>query len=133
MAQKKQAARKFSLRRNPTVTIEIDGRDYDVQLGNVTFAIRAARWQESLQRIVDGDVAPDDLASAFEDLADEGRALVASLMGDEAAGDLLGGDNSLNLYRVIDLVIILADVVSGEESKSAMRALARTPDTADED
>ncbi len=56
-------------------------------------------------------------------------------MGNEAdaADRLVGGPNALNVYRIIDVVRILVDVVGSEESMEAMRAAAGSTDTLDED
>ena len=126
-------ARQYTLRKNPVANIEIDGRPYEVQLGNVSFAIEAVKWENSLKAIATGKTDPKKLPRRFTELAAEGRELVATLMGDAAAEELVGGRNALNLYRIIDVVTILSDVVSSEESKQAVRALALVPETADED
>ena len=127
------AARKYTLRKNPVARIEIDGRPYEVQLGNITFAAAAARWQTSLQALATGRTDPKKLGARFTKLADDGHALVASLMGEKAADELVGGANAINFYRLVDVVTILADVVGSDESMEAMRALARAVPTADED
>lgn len=126
-------ARKYTLRKNPVAEIEIDGEPYEVQLGNLSFAVEVAKWERSLRGIASGEVGREELVSVFGRLADEGRELVASLVGDAAAEELVGGRNALNFYRLIDVVRILADVVSGEESMEAMRAVSAAPETADED
>ena len=126
-------AKQYTLRKNPVANIEIDGRPYEVQLGNVSFAIEAVKWENSLKAIATGKTDPKKLPRRFTELAAEGRELVATLMGDAAAEELVGGRNALNLYRIIDVVTILSDVVSSEESKQAVRALALVPETADED
>ena len=70
---------------------------------------------------------------ALREAARSGREIVASAMGDEAADRLVGGSNVLNVYRIIDVVRILVDVVGSDESLEAMRAAAGSIDTLDED
>lgn len=127
------AVRKYALRKNPVARVEIDGTAYDVELGNITFAVEASRWQTSLQAVASGKTDPKKLGARFARLAKEGHDLVASLMGDKAADELVGGRNALNLYRLVDVMNILADIVNSDESREAMRALAAAAATADED
>lgn len=126
-------AKKYSLRKNPVAEIEIDGKPYEVQLGNVSFTTAAAGWQKKLQGIVDGSVPHDELADVFIGLAGDAHDMVASVMGEAATEELIGGPNSLNFYRIIDVVNIITDVMGSEQSKAAIAALSSVPETADED
>ncbi|NMF55683.1 hypothetical protein HF320_04995 [Collinsella sp. KGMB02528] len=118
----------YELRKNPKKRIRIDGGEYSVQLGNPTFVLLAAEWQEQLQAIATG---PDDVAG-LRKLASDGKRLVASVVGAEGAEKLMGGDNALNLIRLIDLVGILAEVISSPESMEAVREVAASVATLDE-
>lgn len=115
-------ARKYTLRKNPTMPIEIDGRPYEVQLGNVSFLLDADEWQRGLERLAGSK--PGTVAGDVRKLAESGRAIVASVLGDEAADELVGGQNSLNLYRLIDVVRILADAIGSDEAIGAMAGAA---------
>ncbi len=117
--------REYEIERNPVERVSIDGREYDVELGNLTFALDAAEWAESLRSLAGAESMEEgDLASRFEALCSAGRSMVASLVGDEAAEELVGGRNRLNIYRLMGVVGALADVVSGEASMRAMAEAA---------
>lgn len=113
-------ARKYTLRKNPTMAIEVDGRPYEVQLGNVSFLLDADEWQRGLERLAKPGAGADDARR----LAESGRAIVATALGDEAADELVGGENRLNLYRLIDVVRILADAIGSDEAMGAMAGAA---------
>lgn len=129
MAKKKtDSVKGYALRKNPEKNIEIDGETYTVQLGNPTFVLIAADWQERLQSMGTTSVTLDGLRS----LAADGERLVASVMGAEAAEKLVGGANALNLIRLIDVVRILTEVLSSPESMEAVREAATSVKTLDE-
>ena len=119
-AEGRMTTRTYTLRTNPTMGIEIDGRPYEVQLGNVSFLLDADEWQRGLERLAKPGAGPDDVRA----LAESGRAIVASALGDEAANELVGGENRLNLYRLIDMVRILADAIDSDEAMGAMAGAA---------
>ena len=70
---------------------------------------------------------------ALREAARSGREIVASAMGEQAAERLVGGSNALNVYRIIDVIRILVDVIGSDESIKAMRAAASSTNTLDED
>lgn len=125
-------AKSYTLRKNPTAEITIDGEKYEVELGNPSFIFAADEWRRALTGISE-KLSEDDQMKALREAARSGREIVASAMGDEAADRLVGGSNALNVYRIIDVVRILVDVVGSDESMEAMRAAAGTTDTLDED
>lgn len=125
-------ARSYALRKNPTAQINIDGEEYEVELGNPSFVFAADEWRRALAGISER-AGEDDQMKALRDAARSGREIVASAMGEDAADRLVGGPNALNVYRIIDVVRILVDVVGSEESMEAMRAAAGSTDTLDED
>lgn len=125
-------AKSYTLRKNPTEQITIDGEEYEVELGNPSFIFAADEWRRALTGISEkfGD---DDQMKALREAARSGREIVASAMGEQAADRLVGGPNALNVYRIIDVIRILVDVVGSDESIEAMRAAAGSTDTLDED
>lgn len=125
-------AKNYTLRKNPVAEITIDGEKYEVELGNPSFIFAADEWRRALTGISE-KLGEDDQMKALREAARSGREIVASAMGDEAADRLVGGSNALNVYRIIDVVRILVDVVGSDESMEAMRAAAGTTDTLDED
>lgn len=125
-------AKSYTLRKNPTEQITIDGEEYEVELGNPSFIFAADEWRRSLTGISE-KLGEDDQMKALREVARSGREIVASAMGEQAADRLVGGSNSLNVYRIIDVIRILVDVVGSDESIEAMRAAAGSTDTLDED
>ena len=113
-------ARTYTLRKNPTMPIEVDGRPYEVQLGNVSFLLDADEWQRGLEKLTAKGSTMEDVRR----VADAGRGIVASALGDEAADELVGGANRLNLYRLIDVVRILADAIGSDEAMGAIAGAA---------
>ncbi len=125
-------AKSYTLRKNPTEQITIDGEEYEVELGNPSFIFAADEWRRSLTGISE-KLGEDDQMKALREVARSGREIVASAMGEQAADRLVGGSNALNVYRIIDVIRILVDVVGSDESIEAMRAAAGSTDTLDED
>ena len=125
-------AKSYTLRKNPTEQITIDGEEYEVELGNPSFIFAADEWRRALIGISE-KLGEDDQMKALREAARSGREIVASAMGEQAADRLVGGPNALNVYRIIDVIRILVDVVGSDESIEAMRAAAGSTDTLDED
>nr|DAL82001.1 MAG TPA: hypothetical protein [Caudoviricetes sp.] len=125
-------AKSYTLRKNPTEQITIDGEEYEVELGNPSFIFAADEWRRALTGISE-KLGEDDQMKALREAARSGREIVASAMGEQAADRLVGGPNALNVYRIIDVIRILVDVVGSGESIEAMRAAAGSTDTLDED
>lgn len=125
-------AKSYTLRKNPTEQITIDGEEYEVELGNPSFIFAADEWRRTLTGISE-KLGEDDQMKALREAARSGREIVASAMGEQAADRLVGGSNALNVYRIIDVIRILVDVVGSDESIEAMRAAAGSTDTLDED
>lgn len=125
-------AKSYTLRKNPTEQITIDGEEYEVELGNPSFIFATDEWRRALTGISE-KLGEDDQMEALREAARSGREIVASAMGERAADRLVGGPNALNVYRIIDVIRILVDVVGSDESIEAMRAAAGSTDTLDED
>lgn len=125
-------AKSYTLRKNPTEQITIDGEEYEVELGNPSFIFAADEWRRALAGISE-KLGEDDQMKALREAARSGREIVASAMGEQAADRLVGGSNALNVYRIIDVIRILVDVVGSDESIETMRAAAGSTDTLDED
>ena len=114
---------------NPTRAVTINGKAYEMEVGNVTLALDIADWQESVEAV--GDAPGTD---AFRELARRGTAIVATALGDAAAEELMGGRNRLNLLRLVRLLGILADEMAGAEAMEALAEAARGfADTGDDD
>lgn len=112
-----------------TKTVTINGTDYEMEVGNVTLALEISDWVEALGAVGDGSDP-----QAFHALAEQGREMVASALGDRAADDLLGGRHRLDLFRMVQLLRIIADEMDADAAMEEMRrALEGFADTADDD
>lgn len=122
-------AENHELAGNPTKVVTIDGNDYELEVGNVTYALDALDWQRTLKK-----VGPKSNAEDMEAVAKSGIAIVSSALGDEAAEKLMGGRNRLNLVRLVSLVRVIVDESSSEDAMKAMTdAIEDFAETADED
>lgn len=115
-------AKKYGLRRNPTVEVEIDGRRYEAALGNLTYVIEAKSLAPKMRAIGEPGIPADEIVARAEDFANTVRAMCASMFGEAAADELLGGIHRLDLARIADVVAIMADVAGSEASLDAARA-----------
>lgn len=112
-----------------TKTVTINGTDYEMEVGNVTLALDIGEWVDALGAVGDGSDP-----QAFRTLAVRGRDMVASALGDGAADDLLGGRHRLDLFRMVQLLRIIADEMDADAAMEEMRrALDGFADTADDD
>ena len=119
------------LRENGTKPVTINGAEYRMEVGNVTLALDVADWQEALAAVQ--EEGGDD-PQRFRDLARAGVAIVASALGEGAAEELMGGRNRLNLFRLVQLLSIIADEMSADEAMEELsRAMDGFADTADDD
>ncbi|VDK82577.1 unnamed protein product, partial [Cylicostephanus goldi] len=97
----------YQLKKSPTLPIEIDGKTYELALGNFTFILDARTWLkecESLQSITD----TDEVMDALEALSERARIMIESAVGKNAAQELIGEAHRLDLYRIMDVMNILA-------------------------
>mgnify|MGYP000934795054 CR=1 FL=1 len=115
----------------PTKPVKIDGKTYDLQLGNFTLLISVKEWVSKMQAL---DVEDENhLFEQIGDLANDALDIVASVLGDAAAEELVGGKNRLNLYRIIDVLNILAEEMSSDDSlKTVTSAIEFKNKTIDE-
>lgn len=114
---------------NPTMVVSINGRDYRMEVGNLTAVLEIGEWQRAISSLDSGSGV-----DAFRDLAERGRAIAAAAFGEKAADELLGGGDRLNIVRVVRLLSVIAEEMSSDESVAAtLAALGEFADTADED
>ena len=113
---------------SPTRTVTINGRDYELELGNFSLALEAQHWAKSLEGLKE---APDAY-EALEPIAEAGRAVVASALGDEAAEELVGGRHRLDIVRMLDLLGALVEEISSDGYAAELdEALGRFADVAE--
>lgn len=116
---------------NGTKPVTINGVEYRMEVGNLTMALDIADWQEALEA-VQADGGAD--VSRFRTLADAGVGIVASALGDEAAEDLMGGRNRLNLVRLVQVLNVIAEETSAEDAMAELTAaMGEFADVADDD
>lgn len=115
-------AKRYELRSNPTVEVEIDGRKYEAALGNITFIIEAKELGGKMRAISEPGISTDEIVARAEDFSNSARAMCASMFGEAAADELLGGTHRLDLTRIADIISIMADVAGSEASLDAARS-----------
>ena len=115
------ALKNYKLDGAPTAKVKIEGKTYDVDLGNITFAVEANSWAQRLSSFagLSNDEVMDNLAT----LADEAHNIVAFALGEEAAEELIGQANRLNIYRLMKIISILTEVYSASDAVSKVSEL----------
>ena len=116
------AVKKYGLRSNPTVEVEIGGKRYEAALGNLTFVIEAKSLASKMASIGEPGIPADETVARAEDFANSARAMCASMFGEAAAAELLGGPERMNLVRIADVVTIMADIASSDASMEVAKA-----------
>ena len=96
----------------PKKKIKLDGKTYEMELGNFTFAIDAQEWVEQIQSLSGGEKALDEL----KELSSKAHLMIASILGEDAARELVGGQNRLNIYKIIRLLGILAEEITSQDA-----------------
>lgn len=115
------ALKNYKLDGAPTAKVKIEGKTYDVDLGNITFVVEANSWAQRLSSFagLTNDEVMDNLAT----LADEAHNIVAFALGEEAAEELIGQANRLNIYRLMKIISILTEVYSASDAVSKVSEL----------
>lgn len=112
----------------PKKKIKLDGKTYEMELGNFTFAIDAQEWVEQIQSLSGGEKALDEL----KELSSKAHSMIASILGGDAAEELVGGQNRLNIYKIIRLLGILAEeIISQDAFDSLASAITAENETLD--
>lgn len=114
----------YSLREHETMTVEIDGRAYEAELGNLTFVLDAAEAARAMASIAEPGIGRDEMVARASAFAESAHGMCAAMFGEEAADELLGGEHRLDVLRIADVLSIMADVASSEESSAAVQAAA---------
>ena len=105
----------------PKAKVKIEGKTYDVDLGNITFVVEANSWVQRLSSFA--GLANDEVMDNLATLADEAHNIVAFALGEEAAEELIGQANRLNIYRLMKIISILAEVYSDSDAVSKVAEL----------
>ena len=100
----------------PKKKIKLDGKTYEMELGNFTFAIDAQEWVEQIQSLSGGEKALGEL----KELSSKAHSMIASILGEDAAEELVGGQNRLNIYKIILLLGILAEEITSQDAFSSL-------------
>lgn len=115
------ALKNYKLDGAPTAKVKIEGKTYDVDLGNITFVVEANSWAQRLSSFA--GLANDEVMSNLTTLADEAHNIVAFALGEEAAEELIGKANKLNIYRLMKIISILTEVYSASDAVSKVSEL----------
>ena len=112
----------------PKKKIKLDGKTYEMELGNFTFAIDAQEWVEQIQSLSGGEKALGEL----KELSSKAHSMIASILGEDAAEELVGGQNRLNIYKIIRLLGILVEEITSQDAfDSLASAIAAENETLD--
>lgn len=115
------ALKNYKLDGAPTAKVKIEGKTYDVDLGNITFVVEANSWAQRLSSFA--GLANDEVMDNLTTLADEAHNIVAFALGEEAADELIGKANRLNIYRLMKIISILTEVYSDSDAVSKVSEL----------
>lgn len=115
------ALKNYKLDGAPTAKVKIEGKTYDVDLGNITFVVEANSWAQRLSSFA--GLANDEVMDNLAALADEAHNIVAFALGEEAAEELIGKANRLNIYRLMKIISILTEVYSDSDAVSKVSEL----------
>lgn len=115
------ALKNYKLDGAPTAKVKIEGKTYDVDLGNITFVVEANSWAQRLSSFA--GLANDEVMDNLTTLADEAHNIVAFALGEEAAEELIGKANRLNIYRLMKIISILTEVYSDSDAVSKVSEL----------
>ena len=115
------ALKNYKLDGVPKAKVKIEGKTYDVDLGNITFVVEANSWAQRLSSFA--GLSNDEVMDNLTTLADEAHNIVAFALGEEAAEELIGKANRLNIYRLMKIISILAEVYSASDAVSKVSEL----------
>lgn len=115
------ALKNYKLDGAPTAKVKIEDKTYEVDLGNITFVVEANSWAERLSSFT--GLSNDEVMDNLKTLAEEAHNIVAFALGDEAAEELIGQANRLNIYRLMKIISILTEVYSASDAVSKVSEL----------
>lgn len=115
------ALKNYKLDGAPTAKVKIEGKTYDVDLGNITFVVEANSWAKRLSSF--NGLSNDEVMDNLTTLADEAHNIVAFALGEKAAEELIGQANRLNIYRLMKIISILTEVYSDSDAVSKVSEL----------
>lgn len=115
------ALKNYKLDGAPKTKVKIEGKTYDVDLGNITFVVEANSWAKRLSSFT--GLSNDEVMDNLTTLADEAHDIVAFALGEEAAEELIGKANRLNIYRLMKIISILTEVYSASDAVSKVSEL----------
>lgn len=115
------ALKNYKLDGAPTAKVKIEGKTYEVDLGNITFVVEANSWAERLSSFT--GLSNDEVMDNLKTLAEEAHNIVAFALGEEAAEELIGKANRLNIYRLMKIISILTEVYSASDAVSKVSEL----------
>ena len=115
------ALKNYKLDGAPKAKVKIEGKTYDVDLCNITFVVEASSWAKRLSSFA--GLSNDEVMDNLTTLADDAHNIVAFALGEEAAEELIGQANRLNIYRLMKIISILTEVYSASDAVSKVSEL----------
>ena len=115
------ALKNYKLDGAPTAKVKIEGKTYEVNLGNITFVVEDNSWAKRLSSFT--GLTNNEVMDNLTTLADEAHNIVAFALGEEAADELIGKANRLNIYRLMKIISILTEVYSASDAVSKVSEL----------
>lgn len=115
------ALKNYKLDGAPKAKVKIEGKTYEVDLGNITFVVEANSWAKRLSSF--NGLSNDEVMDNLKTLAEEAHNIVAFALGEEAAEELIGKANRLNIYRLMKIISILTEVYSDSDAVSKVSEL----------
>lgn len=108
--------------KNRKITVEVCGKTYEIEQGNVEFVQNVAKVQARLAAMTESAIA--DNPNALVEVSDTMRELVGSILGAEAQAEIFG-NRTRNLIDEIDLLTYLLTAVQGQQNDTVDEILSR--------
>ncbi len=108
--------------KNRKTTVEVCGKTYEIEQGNVEFVQNVAKVQARLASMTESAIANNP--NALVEVSDTMRDLVGSILGADAQAEIFGG-RTRNLIDEIDLLTYLLTAVQGQQNDTVDEILSR--------
>lgn len=108
--------------KNRKTTVEVCGKTYEIEQGNVEFVQNVAKVQARLAAMTESAITKNP--NALVEVSDTMRDLVGSILGAEAQTEIFS-DRTRNLIDEIDLLTYLLTAVQGQQNDTVDEILSR--------
>lgn len=134
MAKTKTApALTFDLPETPTLPVSVGGRTYLARIGSVAGALELPALVEAWSAFGRDGSDVEAMGAGLAELDARTRSLVAAVFGDAAAEELVGGEHTLDIPRIVAVLDVVARIYESDEAAAVIAKAAPVPDTADAD